>query len=135
MSLELSTLTVQLEQPETFVNIIRVIQQWTSLTVLQCNSDGMAIQAMDGCNVSLVQMELSRNFFGQYSCTDSIAIGINIEALMKLLKCCDLSKRLIIETKMGSDVLYIRSATSLVFLRQTNLSKISVQIGTIVLVN
>ena len=100
---------------ETIKGILNVIKQWTSNVMLNFNTSGVTLQAMDACQVSIVQMDLSRNFFRNYECVDDMALGVNIDSLLKLLEFSDPSKPLTLQYSEDSDHLQIYSATGIMF--------------------
>lgn len=115
MSFENCVMQAQFYKAETIKGILNVINQWTSNAMMNFNTSGVTLQAMDACQVSIVQMDLSRNFFRNYECVDDMALGINIDSLLKLLEFSDLSKPLTFQYGEDSDHLQIYSATGIMF--------------------
>ena len=56
---------------------------------IDCDENGMTIQAMDSSHVSLVSVILHANDFAFYSCSKSMTLGMNVTALNKMLNCCN----------------------------------------------
>ena len=52
-----------------------------------CNDSGIALQAMDNSHVALVSMMLKSESFSPFRCDRNIALGINLTALTKVLRC------------------------------------------------
>ena len=107
-----STFSVVIKHAQQFRNIMNIIQQWTSIVLLQCTTDGITLEALDPCNVSIVKMDLSGNFFGQYTCDHPIAIGLNLEELSKVLSCCDRGESFTLSYTDNADRLRIECTTS-----------------------
>jgi proliferating cell nuclear antigen len=57
-----------------------------SETNLNFNENGLNIQTMDSSHVSVVMLDIDKQFFDKYQCISPITIGINLDLLTKLLK-------------------------------------------------
>merc|ERR1712216_496153 len=54
-----------------------------------CSTTGMSVQAMDSSHVSLVSLLLRAEGFDHFRCDRSISLGINLQSMGKVLKCCN----------------------------------------------
>jgi|Transcript_60200 proliferating cell nuclear antigen len=54
-----------------------------------CSSTGISVQAMDSSHVSLVALLLRSEGFDHFRCDRSISLGINLQSMAKVLKCCN----------------------------------------------
>ena len=57
-----------------------------SETNLNFNENGLNIQTMDSSHVSVVMLDIDKQFFDKSQCISPITIGINLDLLTKLLK-------------------------------------------------
>jgi proliferating cell nuclear antigen len=71
--------------------------------------DSILIQSMDTSHVSLVNMSLDKNIAQEYTCDQDVTLSINLESLLKILKCSkDMSGKCVWIYKKGIDVLNIK---------------------------
>ncbi|KAF8817925.1 proliferating cell nuclear antigen PCna2 [Cardiosporidium cionae] len=52
---------------------------------LECNQQGISMQAMDNSHVALVHLQLPVEFFAEYRCDHGCILGINIPHMLKVL--------------------------------------------------
>ena len=69
-----------------------------------CNDSGVALQAMDNSHVALVSMMLKAESFSPFRCDRNIALGINLSALMKVLRCAQNEDILTLKAEDAPDV-------------------------------
>eukprot|EP01069_Polyplicarium_translucidae_P001641 Polyplicarium_translucidae@DN1753_c0_g1_i2.p1 len=55
---------------------------------LECNDEGIHLQAMDGSHVSLVCLHLKEKIFDHFRCTRPRTLGLNMAAVSKVFKLC-----------------------------------------------
>lgn len=73
-----------------FKRIIDAVKDIVTEVNLDCNSNGIELQAMDSSHVALVFFRLDAGTsFSHYKCDQSHVIGINISSLQKVLKSCN----------------------------------------------
>ena len=113
MATENNLLKATLQNVQQFHKILKIISQWTSFGMLQCHEDGMTLQALDGSHISIVKMDLSRNFFRDFSCQNPVALGIHIESLCKLLTFCSTDRPIELYYQEHSNIMSIISSTGL----------------------
>jgi len=71
----------------TLKKIIAAISELITDAKFECTPSGMALQAMDAAHVSLVALLLRKDGFEEYHCDRNLTLGINLEAMTKVLKC------------------------------------------------
>ena len=69
-----------------------------------CNDSGVALQAMDNSHVALVSMMLKAESFSPFRCDRNIALGINLNSLMKVLRCAQNEDILTLKAEDAPDV-------------------------------
>ena len=55
---------------------------------LECNTDGIFMQAMDASHVTLVKLFIPKADLQDYKCSQSVNMGLNLKSFHKILKCC-----------------------------------------------
>jgi proliferating cell nuclear antigen len=77
-------------------------------TNFEFTSDGLSIKAMDDSQISYCDIELKSDSMLHYKCERPIVLGINVESLLKVIRCADPEDTLKISYKLDSDVLQLR---------------------------
>ena len=77
----------RLTQGSLLKKILESIKDLISDANFDCNSSGIALQAMDSSHVSLVSFLLRSDGFDPYRCDRNLSLGINMASLSKILKC------------------------------------------------
>ncbi|CAF0717491.1 unnamed protein product [Brachionus calyciflorus] len=85
--------------------IIDAIKDLIDEATLDCDNDGIYLQAMDSSHVSLVTFYLKKNLFEKYSCNRNLSLGINMTSIAKILKCGMSDDTLLLETNNPIDIL------------------------------
>ncbi|EFC49039.1 PCNA proliferating cell nuclear antigen [Naegleria gruberi] len=80
-------LEAKLQQGEILKKILDAIKELVNDANFDCNSNGMALQAMDTAHVSLVHLMLKKDAFERYRCDKNVVLGISMQAMNKMLKC------------------------------------------------
>lgn len=68
-----------------------------------CSPAGIAMQAMDSSHVSLCALLLRPEGFDHYRCDRSLNLGVNLNNLSKILKCCGNEDSITIQAQDGAD--------------------------------
>jgi len=76
-----------LKNGEVLTKIISAISELVTDANFDCREDGMSLQAMDSSHVSLVSMLLRAEGFEEWTCQQNCQLGIQLQHLMKLLRC------------------------------------------------
>jgi len=69
--------------------IIESMKDLVNEANFDCSSTGISVQAMDSSHVSLVALLLRSEGFDHFRCDRSISLGINLQSMAKVLKCCN----------------------------------------------
>ena len=86
-------------QGSTLKKIIESIRELVKDANLDCDENGVSMQAMDSSHVSLCALALNANAFDHYRCDKALALGVNTENLAKLLKCSEFGQAIISHMK------------------------------------
>lgn len=77
----------RLTQGAVLKKILDAIKDLVNDANFDCSSTGVTLQAMDSSHVSLVTLQLKSDGFDHYRCDRSLALGINLASMAKMLKC------------------------------------------------
>ncbi|KAG2370752.1 hypothetical protein C9374_014246 [Naegleria lovaniensis] len=77
----------KITQGEILKKILDAIKELVNDANFDCNSTGMALQAMDTAHVSLVHLMLKKDAFERYRCDKQVVLGVNMAVMNKMLKC------------------------------------------------
>jgi len=77
----------KISRAATLKKMVTAISELITDAKFECTPSGMALQAMDAAHVSLVALLLRKDGFEDYHCERNITLGINLEAMTKVLKC------------------------------------------------
>eukprot|EP00761_Pharyngomonas_kirbyi_P012169 gb/GECH01012196.1/.p1 GENE.gb/GECH01012196.1/~~gb/GECH01012196.1/.p1 ORF type:complete len:264 (+),score=55.15 gb/GECH01012196.1/:1-792(+) len=77
----------RLVQGNMLKKILEAIKELVAEANLDCSSAGISLQAMDLAHVSLVHLMLRADGFDSFRCDRSLALGINMGSMSKVLKC------------------------------------------------
>ncbi|KAL7270040.1 proliferating cell nuclear antigen [Rhizina undulata] len=80
-------LEARLEQANVLKKVVEAIKDLVQDCNFDCNDSGISLQAMDNSHVALVGMHLKAEGFSPFRCDRNIALGINLGALTKVLRC------------------------------------------------
>jgi proliferating cell nuclear antigen len=92
-------------QGSTLKKIIESIRELVKDANLDCDENGVSMQAMDSSHVSLCALALNSNAFDHYRCDKALALGVNTENLHKLLKCSGNDDIVTLKSEEDSDKL------------------------------
>jgi proliferating cell nuclear antigen len=77
----------KLAQAAVLKKILDAIKDLVTDANFDCSSSGISLQAMDSSHVSLIHLMLKAGGFAKYRCDRAISLGINLDAMSKILKC------------------------------------------------
>ncbi|EPX71071.1 PCNA [Schizosaccharomyces osmophilus] len=80
-------LEARLQQAALLKKLLDAIKELVTDANFDCNDNGISLQAMDSSHVALVSMLIKSDGFEPYRCDRNIALGINLNALSKVLRC------------------------------------------------
>lgn len=101
-------MNAEIRQASLLKKIIEAVKDLITEANLDCDENGIYLQAMDSSHVSLVTFFLKNNLFERYNCEKSLSLGVNIISMAKILKCALNDDVLILETSDLSDTLNFR---------------------------
>ncbi|KAL3102793.1 hypothetical protein niasHT_021460 [Heterodera trifolii] len=67
--------------------IVEAIKELVSEAPFDCTENSMCLQAMDGSHVALISLKLDIGLFEVFRCDRTIALGLSMGELSKVLKC------------------------------------------------
>jgi proliferating cell nuclear antigen PCNA len=89
-----------------FKNIINSMKEMTDFVNFECNNDGIYIQGMDSAKISLMDLNLNREYFEEFEMEDEeemVVLGMNMKILSAILKCVDSSDEIEFESEGDND--------------------------------
>lgn len=84
--------------------VVDAIKDSVSETNLDCDASGMQMQGMDSSNVSLCMFRLEAAGFAAYRCDVTMAFGLSLVTLGKILKCAGNEDSVVWEHQRDTDV-------------------------------
>lgn len=90
-----------------FKKIIDIITKLVTDVNFECTSKGFGLQSMDSSHVSLISLFLKSSSFEEYYCNRSTLIGVNLEALGKILKFSESKDKCTLEVPESGDTLIL----------------------------
>mmetsp|Transcript_22558 Transcript_22558/g.50905 ORF Transcript_22558/g.50905 Transcript_22558/m.50905 type:complete len:261 (+) Transcript_22558:51-833(+) len=87
--------------------IVESIRDLVSEGNLDCNEQGISLQAMDSSHVSLCALVLRSDGFDHYRCDRSMALGLNLANMGKILKCAGNDDVVTLKSQEEGDMLTI----------------------------
>ncbi|KAF4678098.1 hypothetical protein FOL47_005377 [Perkinsus chesapeaki] len=100
----------KLEQTVLFKKVVAAVLDIVKEGNFDLSDEGIRVQTMDTTHVALVQMELKESAFDEFRCDRECCVGINFEAMTKLLKLCRDDDSLSLKKEEDCDTLTITSA-------------------------
>jgi len=94
-----------LKNGEVLTKIIAAISDLVKDANFDCREEGMSVQAMDSSHVSLVSLLLRADGFEGWTCQEAFKLGVQLEHMMKLLKCMHTKDSVELNYKENSDEL------------------------------
>ncbi|KAF1808639.1 proliferating cell nuclear antigen [Eremomyces bilateralis CBS 781.70] len=97
-------LEARLEQAALLKKVVDAIKELVQECNFDCNDSGIGLQAMDNSHVALVSMFLKSESFSPFRCDRNIALGINLNALQKVLRAAQNEDILTLKAEDAPDV-------------------------------
>ncbi|KAF9939395.1 proliferating cell nuclear antigen [Modicella reniformis] len=85
--------------------ILEAVKELINDANFDCSDNGIALQAMDNSHVALVALLLRHEGFEPYRCDRSLALGVNLVSLSKILRCAGNDDIITIKADDNGDVL------------------------------
>lgn len=95
----------RLIQGSTLKKIIESIRELVKDANLDCDENGITMQAMDSSHVSLCALALNAQAFDEYRCDKALTLGVNTDNFAKLLKCSGNEDIVTLKSEEESDLL------------------------------
>lgn len=92
-----------LGQAQILKKIIDIIKDLVTDVNFECSAKGISLQSMDSAHVSLIFLLLKASEFSFYRCDRALSIGINLEAMSKILKCAGNNDRCTLQADDDGD--------------------------------
>jgi proliferating cell nuclear antigen len=92
--------------------LLEAIKELLKEATFDCSDSGIQLQAMDDAHVSLVSMCLKSTGFDKYRCDRNLSMGINLESMVKIMKCSTNDDIMTIKAQDNADTLTIMFETS-----------------------
>ncbi|KAK3811162.1 MAG: proliferating cell nuclear antigen [Benniella sp.] len=105
-------LEARLEVGNTLKKILEAIKELITEANFDCSDNGIALQAMDNSHVALVALLLRHDGFQPYRCDRSLALGINLVSLSKILRCAGNDDQITLKADDAADVLNLTFETT-----------------------
>jgi len=97
----------KLSQSGPIKKLIEAIKDIVSDANLECNENGISLQAMDSSHVSLVSLIIPSEDFEIFKCDKPITLGLNLNSFYKILKCSSNDDSILISCSDISEILII----------------------------
>ncbi|KAF8944571.1 DNA polymerase delta processivity factor [Linnemannia elongata] len=85
--------------------VLEAIKELITDANFDCSDNGIALQAMDNSHVALVALLLRHDGFEPYRCDRSLALGVNLVSLSKVLRCAGNDDIITLKADDTADVL------------------------------
>ena len=70
---------------ESFTTIFQHVKSFTESINVSFTEEGISFQTMDNSHVSIVELNIPKEWFSEYKCPKDIVLGINVSILHKIL--------------------------------------------------
>lgn len=94
------------------IQVVDAIKDLVQDCNFDCNDSGIALQAMDNSHVALVSMMLNADAFSPYRCDRTVALGINLLSLTKVLRAAQNEDILTLKAEDSPDVVNLMFESS-----------------------
>lgn len=101
-----------IKDSQIFRKTLEALKEIVEEVNIEFNDDGLYVQAMDSSHCSLVSLNFENQGFDTYRCGEKTTIGLNLAALLKIIKCGDSNDQLHIEKDPNEALLKIKFESS-----------------------
>jgi proliferating cell nuclear antigen len=100
---------------ECFTTIFQHIRNFTEFINILFRPDGLFIQTMDNAHVSILELNIPKEWFSTYECEEDQTLGINVAILHKILATKDKSQimNIVYDKETDSDKLQLHFTNSI----------------------
>jgi len=88
--------------------VLDALKEFMREAPIICTPEGISIGGMDNSHVCVVQVMWKKNAFKSYECNSSVALGLQFETFLKVVKIADPLKELTLIKEARKDVLRIQ---------------------------
>lgn len=99
------TFKLELSNNKIFKDIFESISNIIDEVVLECDSEGIRLKALDRSHITFVNMELTKDLFDEYVCSVPEKLNIDTSEFIKVLKKCKTSDILRLTVDEGNVIL------------------------------
>lgn len=110
-----SIFEAKIEKASVFKKIVESIKEIVIDAKFDCTVFGICLNAMDAAKVSLVYLNMEASGFEYYKCERNISFSVNMDSLLKVMKCSSKDDSVIIRSN-GDNTLNFRFDSESVFL-------------------
>merc|ERR1711975_200982 len=96
-------LEVLLQQAQLLKKVVDAMKDLCKDVNFDCSEKGIQVQSMDSSHVALVALMLRESAFSEFKCDRPVSLGMNVEALTKVLKMCGEKDSLKVRAENGAD--------------------------------
>lgn len=90
-------LKASLQSKTILSNVVEGMRDLVKEVNFDFNESGVQVQCMDSSNVGMVHLLMKESAFDEYVCSEAVTLGINVEALAKVLKMCGSNDKLVVQ--------------------------------------
>ena len=76
----------RLQNGQMLKQLVEAIKELVTEGNMDCNEEGITMQAMDASHVSLCTFRLRAESFDHYRCDRAVSLGVNLTNMSKLMK-------------------------------------------------
>jgi len=95
----------RLVQGNLFKKIVDAMKDLVTQANFDCSGTGINLQAMDNSHVALVSLQLRHDGFEHFRCDRTLALGIKMESMAKILKCAGSNDIITLKAEDAADTL------------------------------
>merc|ERR1712139_597900 len=99
----MGVLDAQLQQAVLLKKVVDAMKDLCKDVNFDCSERGIQVQSMDNSHVALVSLVLRETAFQDFKCDRSVSLGMNVDALAKVLKMCGEKDSLKVRSDNGAD--------------------------------
>jgi proliferating cell nuclear antigen len=104
-------LDAHLQQAHLLKKLVDAMKDLCKDVNFDCSEKGLQVQSMDSSHVALVSLLLRESAFSEFKCDRPTSLGMNVDALGKILKMCGPNDSLKIRWQNDADVVSLQCET------------------------
>merc|ERR1712166_272407 len=99
----MGVLEFTLDQSSVLKRVVEAMKELCKEINFDCSEKGIEVQSMDSSHVALVSLILREKAFQDYKCDRATTLGMNMEAVSKVMKMCNPTDMLKLRAENGAD--------------------------------